>query len=455
MRITRSRRTAAVAAVVTGALLLAACGGPDTSGGNGSEDGGNATGDVADGGDAGSDGIDWSEVEPADSIVFATNHPGGSADVEAELIEQFTEETGIEVEVVTSGANYEETQQWFLTGGGSGADVIVLSDATWFLPYLNDMLVPADDVLEAAEVDVSGYVEALYEDYLYEGYHYGVPYARSTPLFYYNVEFYEELGIDSPPETWEEVAEISQQIVDAGLAQSGFAFPPQDQYPAWALANLVWGEGGGWSDEWDFSILTSDATVEALEFAQSGVGEWANVAATAQQDDFASGVAGQTIQSTGSLGGILEAADFEVGTAFLPTGAGGDENVVPTGGAGLMIASASSPDVQLAAAMFAGHMTSAESQATFSAATGYVPSHQDADMSEVYADNPLFETAVDQLERTRVQDFARLFLPGGDLELAQTLQQILTSDVDVRGEMERVEAQFEDLYDQELASELD
>ncbi|WP_022872647.1 ABC transporter substrate-binding protein [Nesterenkonia alba] len=421
------------------ALTLTACG-PDTSGEGAAEE-------AAD--------TDWEDVEPAESIVFATNHPGGSEDQENELIEQFTEDTGIEVEVITSGANYEETSQWFQTGGGSNADVIVLSDATWFPNYLNDALAPVDEILEAADVDVDGYVDALYEDYLYEGSHYGVPYARSTPLFYYNADHYEEAGIDGPPQTWEEVAEISQTIVDEGVADYGYAFPPSNEYPAWGMANLVWGYGGGWSDEWDFSLVSSDETVEALEFAQDAVQDgWANVAATSQTDDFASGVASQTIQSTGSLGGILDTADFEVGTAFLPDGPAA-EGETPTGGAGLMIASASSPEEQLAAAMFVGHMTSAESQAFFSEHTGYVPSHVDADMSAVYEEQPQFETAVDQLERARVQDFARVFLPGADLELAETLQSLLTSGDDVAEEMERVEAEFESLYESDLADELE
>lgn len=421
------------------ALALTACG-PDTTG---------------DSGEGEADGADWSEVEPADEITFWTNHPGGSADIEDELIAEFTEETGIEVSVVTSGANYEETSQRFQTAQGTGdvGDVVVLSDATWFPNHLNDSLLALDDVLEAAEVDTDGYVEALFEDYLYEDNHYGVPYARSTPLFYYNVEHYEEVGIDAPPETWDEVEETSEQLMEAGVASSAFAFPPQDEYPAWTMANLVWANGGAWSDGWDFSPVSSPETVEALEFAQEAAQDWASVASGDQADDFASGAASQVIQSTGSLGGILDSADFEVGTAFLPGGE--NEGETPTGGAGLMIAADSEPERQLAAAMFVGHMTNADSTVRFSEATGYVPVQQEADMSDVYAETPQFETAVDQLDRARVQDNARVFLPGGDLELSQTLQRILTEDVDVADEMESLEEEFQELYDRDLAAELE
>lgn len=437
-----SRRAARGAAVLgIAALTLTACG-PDTSGG-----GDEATEDATE--------SNLEGVEPADEITFWTNHPGGSADVENELIAQFTEETGIAVNVVTSGANYEETSQRFQTAQGSAeVDVVVLSDATWFPNFLNDSLTPVDDLLEAAGVDTSGYVEALYADYLYEGSHYGVPYARSTPLFYYNVDHYEQAGIEAPPETWEEVAEVSQRLMEAGVADTAFAFPPQAEYPAWWMANIVWGYGGAWSDEWDFSTVSSPETVEALEFAQAAVGDWASVASGNPADNFSSGAASQIVQSTGSLGGILETASFEVGTAFLPGGPAA-EGQTPTGGAGLMIASDSTPERQLAAAMFMGFMTNPESTAAFSAATGYMPVHVDADMSDVYAETPQFETAVEQLDRARVQDFARVFVPGGDLLLSQTLQRILTTDVDVAEEMTAVQAELESLYETDLASELD
>lgn len=433
----KSRALAGTAALSIAALVLTACG-PDTSG------------DAAE-----SEATDFSDVEPADEITFWTNHPGGSQDVENELIEEFTEETGIEVNVVTSGANYEETSQRFQTAQGNAeADVVVLSDATWFPNYLNGSLMPVDDLLEAAEVDTSGYVEALYEDYLYEDAHYGVPYARSTPLFYYNADHYEEAGIEAPPETWEEVAEVSEQLMEAGVADSAFTFPPQDEYPAWWMQNMAWGWGGAWSNEWDFSAVSSEETVEAIQFAQDATNDWANVASGDPADDFSAGATSQIVQSTGSLGGILESADFEVGTAFLPDGPAA-EGETPTGGAGLMIASDSTPERQLAAAMFAGHMSSAESTAKFSEATGYVPVHTDADMSDVYAETPQFETAVNQLERARVQDHARLFVPGGDLALSQALQEILTSDVDVEETLQGVQSELESIYESDLADEVE
>lgn len=446
--ITSSRRLrrgmAAGAALAAASLVLTACG-PSTGGGDDNNGGGDS-------------GVDYSGVEPADSITFWSNHPGASIDIEREMIEAFTAETGIEVEHVTAGANYEEVSERFQTAQQSGdvGDVIVLSDATWFPNYLNGSLAPLDPLFEAIGADTDTYVDALYTDYLYEDAHYGAPYARSTPLFYYNADHYEAAGLSDAPTTWEEVLEYGEALNAADTGASPFGFPPQAEYPAWTMANLVWGHGGAWSNEWDFSVLTSDETVQGLQLAQDAVNDGlASVVSSDPATDFSAGAISQVVASTGSLSGILDTADFEVGVGFLPLGPTGDNAVVPTGGAGLSIADKSTPERQLAAAMFIDFVTNSENTADFSFGTGYLPVRTDADMSEVYAETPAFEVAVNQLENTRSQDFARVFLPGGDLNLSQTLQRILTSDVEVADELASLQATLQDLYDNDLAPLLD
>jgi sn-glycerol 3-phosphate transport system substrate-binding protein len=58
-------------------------------------------------------------------------------------------------------------------------------------------------------------------------------------------------------------------------------------------------------------------------------------------------------------------------------------------------------------------------------------SARDSDiMGEVYARSPQFRTAVDQLETTRVQDWGRVFVPGGDKELTTALESIILQQGD-------------------------
>ena len=243
-------------------------------------------------------------------------------------------------------------------------------------------------------------------------------------MFYYNADHYEAAGLTDAPETWEDVEEYSTALADADTGASPFGFPPLAEYPAWTMSNLIWANGGAWSNDWDFSAVSSDETVEALEFAQDAVDEgWATVVSGDPGTDFSAGAVSQVVASTGSLSGILETADFEVGVGFLPLGSTGDNAVVPTGGAGLSIAEKAPAENKVAAAMFIDFVTNAENTATFSEGTGYCQCAPMLTCLEVYADTRPSGVAVNQLENARSQDFARL-LPGGDLNLSQTLQNI-------------------------------
>lgn len=447
LRSARSKRSAGlIAALASTALVLTACG-PSVSDGDNKPSGDQE----AEAGDK------YEGVEPADSVTFWTNHPGGSIDLEKELIAKFTEETGIKVEHVTAGANYEEVMQKFQAAqvSGDAGDLVVLSDATWFPQYLIDAITPIDPILAALGEETDSYVPALYNDYLYEGNHYAVPYARSTPLFYYNKDAYEAAGITEAPKTWEEVAANAQKIVESNKDMIGFGYPNEAEYPAWTMANLVWGYGGGWSNEWDLATLTSDETVEALTFAQDLVNSgYASVLSGDPATAFSAGAVAQVVASTGSLSGILDTADFEVATAFLPGGPKAQTGIVPTGGAGIAVSAASSPEKQLAAAKLATFLTNPENTAFFSSGTGYLPVRSTSDMSAYYVDNPLFEVAVNQLELTRSQDFARVFIPGGDRELAQGLQKILSANADVKATLEAAANAIQTTFDRDLADEV-
>lgn len=437
-----SRVTVVAALAAVSALGLTACG-PSVGGSD----------DPKPSADAGFEG-----VKPAESITFWSNHPGGSIETEKAIIDAFTKETGIKVELVTAGANYQEVSQKFQTAQNSGevGDVVVVSDATWFANYLNDSLLPVDEVLKAAKADTGTYQETLYNDYLYDSKHFAVPYARSTPIFYYNKDHYAAAGLpDEAPKTWDEVKANGEKLIAAGVADSAFAFPPRDEYPAWSLVNLVWGFGGQWSKDWDMAPMTGDQTVQAVEFAQAAVKDgWAKVSSGDPADDFTAGAASQFIGSTGSLGTIGNVAKFGIGVGFLPGGPVESDDVVPTGGAGVAIAAKSSPEKQLAAAQFVDFLTNAKNTATFSLATGYLPVRTDADMSAAYAENPNFKVAVEQLKKTRNQDFARVLLPGGDRALSAALQDILTTNADVKSTLERAKSELQEEYDNDLAPRL-
>lgn len=433
-----------LAALGAGAATLAACGGPSTTSG-----GPTAQAD-----------IDFSGVKPASQITFWSNHPGKSEDAEKAIIEKFhASQSDIKVNLVTAGANYEEVAQKFQTAqqGGELPNIVIFSDVWWFRYFLNGSIIPLDSLLKQLDFKVSDYRKQLLGDYQYGGKQWAVPYARSTPLFYYNKDHFKAAGLpDRAPKTWQEFAEWAPKIKAANPGiQNVYQHPALADYAGWTLQNQLWGEGAAWSDK--FTITAdADKTVKAMQMVQDTVykDKWAGVSSKDASADLSAGAVSATMSSTGSLVGVLKAAKFNVGVGFLPGGSVNTTNVCPTGGAGLGIPKNNTKEQQLAAATFLKFLTSPENTAAFSAATGYMPVRESADMSAVLAKHPQIKTAIDQLSVTRQQDYARVFLPGADQEMAKAAGKILTQQGDVKSALSELQKTLQGIYDNDVKPHL-
>jgi sn-glycerol 3-phosphate transport system substrate-binding protein len=434
-----------LAGLGAGAAALAACGGPSTAGPAGVVD---------------TAGIDFSGVKPAASIDFWTNHPGKSQDVEKAIIEKFHAKfPDIKVNLVTAGANYEEIAQKFQTSQAAKTGLpalVVLSDVWWFRYFSNGSIIPIDGLVKQLDIKIDDFQKSLVDDYKYDDKQWALPYGRSTPLFYYNKDHFKAAGLpDRAPATWQEFAEWAPKLKATSGAQYAYIYPALAGYAGWTLQNNLWGWGGSWSKDWDITC-DSKESVAALQWAQDSIYKdaWAGVSSKEAADDFAAGITSSTISSTGSLLGVLKAAKFNVGVGFLPGGPEVPSGVCPTGGAGLGIPSGITKEEQLAAATFLKFMTEPENTATFSAATGYMPTRLSADMSAVLAATPQIKTAMDQLAVTKVQDNARVFLPGADQEMAKAAAKILTQQGDVQATMTDLKKTLEGIYTKDVQPKL-
>ncbi|GAA3400343.1 ABC transporter substrate-binding protein [Pseudarthrobacter polychromogenes] len=434
-----------LAGVTASAAALAACGGPSTSGTP-------VASEAAE--------LDFSGVKPAAQIDFWSNHPGKSQDVEKAIIEKFHAQfPDIRVNLVTAGANYEEIAQKFQTSQAAKSGlpgVVVLSDVWWFRYFTNGSIIPVDALVKQLDIKLDDFRKSLVDDYKYNDKQWALPYGRSTPLFYYNKDHFQAAGLpDRAPKTWQEFGEWAPKLKASSGAQYAYIYPALAGYAGWTLQNNLWGWGGSWSKEWEITCDSPEA-IEALQWAQDSIYKngWAGVSSKEAADDFSAGLTSSTISSTGSLLGVLKSAPFNVGVGFLPGGPKAETNVCPTGGAGLGIPSGITKEEQLAAGTFLKFMTEPENSAAFSAATGYMPTRESADMEAVLAQTPQIQTAVDQLAVTRVQDNARVFLPGADQELAKAAAAILTQQADVKATMTSLKKTLEGIYEKDVKPKL-
>ena len=184
------RRTRWVALIAGLSLVLAACGDDGDTGGDGGGDAAGGTVEVA---------AVWSGDEQA---AFQA------------VLDAFTEETGIETSFTSTGDDIA-TVLGSRIAGNDPPDVAILPQPG----LLNDLagqdaLQPIEDV--AGEAVDENYAEVWRELGTVDDQLYGVWFkAANKSTMWYRPPAFEDAGVE-PPETWEELLEVSGTLADAG-----------------------------------------------------------------------------------------------------------------------------------------------------------------------------------------------------------------------------------------------
>ncbi|MCX6014353.1 MAG: ABC transporter substrate-binding protein [Chloroflexales bacterium] len=390
-------------------------------------------------------------------VTYWGSFSGGLGEAEKAMVDSFNaSQSNVKVNYQFQG-NYEETAQKLTAAiqAKQTPEISLLSDVWWFKFYVAGALQPVKDLMAAAKIDTTDYVDSLINEGTRKGDIHWTPFARSTPLFYYNKDMFAAAGLpDRGPKTWAEFAEwapklmklpiMAQPTPDAAATTPvptvapdtklmAFAHPNSASYVAWLFQGVIWQHSGHYSDA-DFTIrIQEENGVRAGKFYQDSVrkDKWAYNAKDIGAD-FLNGLTATTMASTGGLKGFEKNAKFNVGTAFLPEV---DQFGCCTGGAGLSIMAGLPAEKQQAAMKYIAYATSPEGTTTWSQATGYMPVRKSAVESEAmkqyFAASPNAKTAVDQLAKTQPQDSARVFIPGGDQIIGKGLERIMLGGEDV------------------------
>ena len=387
-----------------GAAGLAACGAP------------NATGDSAESNiREGVTQADLTIPEGYDGrtpILFWAPFTGGTFEVLAQLFTEFNESQDEIVAIAESVGSYADLNQQFTAAlqAQTVPDIVCFPEMQWLQFYQSDALAPLDGYFDD-EWNLDVYIQNYVAEGVAAGQTFTVPFAHSTPLFYYNKSRYIEVGLpEEGPTTWQDLAEFAPELATIqvdGRPLSAMAFSPD----AWHGQADIWGFGGANSTE-DFQVTIAEgAGAEWLEFQRKfihddGYGYLAQSAGT----DFQSGVTAGWRGSTASLTGQTAAAEgnFEVGVAYMLSSEG-QEKQVPTGGSGLQMVRTESQDRQDACAELFRFLAGPEQSATWHIGTGYVPIVQAAaetqQVKDLVAENPNYLVALNQLENARTADY--------------------------------------------------
>jgi sn-glycerol 3-phosphate transport system substrate-binding protein len=364
-------------------------------------------------------------------LTLWTNFGSGvNGEAQTKVIEDYNAQGNGVTVVAQAYENYEATAQALITGlqTGDTPHIAVISDVWWFRFYLSQALQDLTGMVDTPE----DFVESLYKDYQRNGGQYGVPFARSTPLFYFNRDVVEAAGIDeSAFATWSSFVEVAPDLLAAGdNMNSAFAFGNAASYGAWVLHGPVWAWEGNYSDD-EFNILVNEENAVACgEFMRTFVESGNAATVTEPPTEFQTAGAAAIMGSTGSLGNITATAQFNVGVAMLPEE---KQFGCPTGGSGLSMIAGLSEEEQQAAIDFMTFSTNTETASYWAMTTGYMPVRTSAIESDEFQtfldENPNNRVAIEQLPKTQPQDLARTHIPNGDQILGRGWEQILVNNV--------------------------
>jgi sn-glycerol 3-phosphate transport system substrate-binding protein len=378
------------------------------------------------------------------SITYWGAFTGHNADVQNQVVDRFNQAQK-EVQVTLQNQNDYATLANKLTTAlqaHQAPEVVLLSDVWWFKFYLSKSLQPLDDLIKAENINPTDYVEVFYKETVRAGKQVVLPFARSTPIFYYNKDAWAKAGLpDRGPKTWDEfINDFAPKLKP--LAPMVHALGGAASYSAWVFQGVDWAYGGSYSDP-DFTIRIQEPnSVKAGEMWRSMVTAGFGQASQQPGSDFDSGAALSYLDSTAGLAGHENSAKFKVGTAFLPEGPAGFGCC--TGGSGMAITNATPKEKQQAAMKFVAYATGTDT-VFWSQNTGYMPVRnaalQSQEMKTFYESHPNFKTTVDQLPKTRPQDSARELVPNGDNIIGKGLERIVANS-------EPADAVFKDVADQ-------
>ncbi len=348
---------------------------------------------------------------------YPVNVGGDTANIIDSMVADYNEsQDKVHVDSVYSG-NYDDTVTSLQTAkaGGNPPELFISLATQRFTMASTGMAMCLDDIIKndpEGQNYIDDFLDGFMVDSYVDGKIYSIPFQRSTEILFYNKDAFKEVGLDpdSPPTTWEEVADYAQKLTNDDQYGVGIALnsgSAQWTFTGFCLQNSKDGKNL-MSDDGKSVYFDTPENVEALQFwldlqnkykcMAPGIVQWTDL-----PTQFLSGQVAMIYHTTGNMANISSNADFDFGCAFLP---GNARQAAPTGGGNFYISEGISEEKQKAAWDFIKFMTDTERAAKWSVDTGYVATRKscyDTDtIKEYYKEIPQAKVAYDQLSQSTI-----------------------------------------------------
>lgn len=290
------------------------------------------------------------------------------------------------------------------------------------------------------------YVPALVESGTVDGTNYGYPWYAGARALIYRTDIFEQAEVE-PPQTWDEILSVGQQIADAepDIAPIHVA----GEYQHWFIP-LIWGAGGEIATQqggtWTPGVDSDAGRAAFAHYQQLWETGWTPEGAVAWtsvdvREAFANEDSAMMIAGGWDLANILDTnPDLEgrVGVTLMPAGPAGNQDAFAGGSHLTVFEGSANPDL---AHQFAQFMISPEQVTTFTEQIGFLPGTA-AGVDAAVGDDTLYSTFGTQLvEHSRSYPAAAWWgQVEGDRTFINEMQKVLQGEQSVDEAVANVQA---------------
>lgn len=255
-----------------------------------------------------------------------------------EIMGDFTEETGIEVDIQVTPWGEYWTMLEAATQGGEMPDVFWMhSDQIATYAAYDDILLDLTDQIEKSDkIDLENYPENLVNIYKTEdGRQLAVPKDIDTCAVWYNKTMFDEAGIPYPTSdwTWEDFREIAKKLTVPEKNQYGTVLSPKGYQESWYSTIYAYG-GEVLSEDKTKSGFDNPKTIEAMQMIENiikdgSTPEYSVVAENGADALMEAGTVAMTFQGSWMIPDLVK-NDFVIANcdiAPLPKGPNGTKSI--------------------------------------------------------------------------------------------------------------------------------
>lgn len=293
----------------------------------------------------------------------------------------------VEIEALYQGSYQEALNKFKSVQGTDKAPALIqLNEISTEYMYNSGAITPMQEFVKKDNYDLTKLEDTLINYYTINGTLYSMPFNSSASILLYNKDAFKEVGLDpeKAPKSYEELAEAAKKLTK-GTERYGFAMIMDAWFIEQLLANentLYVNEENGRAGKSPTAVAYDGEKIKTIfnwlndmyraNTATSYGKEYQNTRAA-----FLSGKVSMYIDSSAGIQQLAELANFEIGSAYVPSESG-EFTGVPIGGASLWITNSVSGEKQEAAWDFVKYAVSKESQALWASSTGYYSVNKEA-----------------------------------------------------------------------------